>query len=208
MEKTEESSKLGQEDTYYDRNFLDVVDLELSNLPASIVTQFNAPPSEDEVNTKRSSFRKDTRVAHGRNDRQNPIPARFEDLLPSKADETYHAISSSRSKYAYARISQIEEAANILRDEFTQSDGALNRLEKMLVDEENASSEQPMAPPKVNVTESAEQSVLHVSGILAANTPGNKSGVEDEVQEEMKDAWELLKELEAHIGQTDENIKP
>ena len=91
-----------------------------------------------------------------------------------------------------------------MRDDFTQSDGALNRLEKMLVDEENASSGQPMAPPKVNVTESAEQSVLGVSGIIAANTPGNKPGVEDEVQEEMKDAWELLKELEAHIGQTDE----
>ena len=204
LEKAEESSKLGQEDTYYDRNFLDVVDLELSNLPAAIVTQFNAPPSEDEANTKISS----ARVAHRRNDRQNPIPARFEDLLPSKADETYHAISSSRSKYAYARINQIEEAANILRDEFTQSDGALNRLEKMLGDEENASSEQPVAPSKVNVTESGEQSVLHVSGIFAANTTVNKPGVEDEVQEEMKDAWELLKELEAHIGQTDENIKP
>ena len=184
--------------SYYDRHFLDVVDLELINLPKSIIKQFQPSPSEPlrSSSSSKKNQRRTTRV------RKNPIPSRFEDLLPSKVDEEYTKLTS-KGKYAHARIYQIEQAADMLGREFDQSDDALKRLENMLDNEEGVSTRR-----RDMVTNDSTTSLLTSDNDYNNNNHKKKNDVDEEdiikldkeVEEEMKDAWDLLKELEAHIG--------
>ncbi len=213
---------------YYDRHFLDVVDLDLSNLPKSIIQQFDPVISQQIPSTKKIN-RQSRNV-----NRKSPIPPRFEDLLPSKIDEQYTKLSS-KGKYNHARIYQIEQAADVLGQEFHQSDDALQRLENMLRHEEGVSQrfgtmmndsvtaamEHDEDYNESNAGADGDPSTIFTTDIVdhggrsSNNNNNNKAivALDVEVEKEMKDAWDLLKELEAHVGTNsiddgDDNIKP
>ena len=105
----------------------------------------------------------------------------------------------------------------MLGREFDQSDDALKRLENMLDNEEGVSTRR-----RDMVTNDSTTSLLTSDNDYNNNNHKKKNDVEEdiikfdkEVEEEMKDAWDLLKELEEHVGTTtngvatcDDNAKP
>ena len=128
----------GQNDNYFDRNFLDITDLHLDDLPFSVLENLDdaatsAPSSLVGVVPHGGGMRRVVRKKTPKV-RPSPIPKHFEDLLPATVDPEFAHLRGN-DRFRRARISQLEKVADKLEGEIDESDETLKKLEKMFGDD-------------------------------------------------------------------------